>query len=103
VGGVSGAQIARTNGTTVAQMRAAVIDPVQKHLAGGRLVGGGLGAAYVLTAAADYVGVTVPEMRSELTSGKSLSAIAAEHGKTLSQVTQSVLGGLTSRVDAMLH
>ena len=42
----------------------------------------GLGGADLLTAAANYIGITVADLRAELQAGKSLADVAVEKGKT---------------------
>ena len=66
--------------------------------------GGGLqrlkrGARQVGKAAADYLGLTRPELRAELRQGKSLAQVATERGKSVEGLKQAILAEAKSRLD----
>ena len=59
---------------------AGTVNDVAAQILGNK--GPGLGGADVFTTAANYIGVSVADLRTELQAGKSLADVAAEHGKT---------------------
>ncbi len=56
---------------------------------------GGMG----LDAAADYLGLTVDELRSELHGGKSLATIAGEQGKSVDGLKDALVKDATAKLD----
>jgi hypothetical protein len=101
--GKTGSQIAAENGTTLGAIEQAVTALVIKHLRGGPLIGQGLGANYVIQQAADSLGVPVAQVRADLAAGETLSQIAAQHGLTLSQLSQKVLAALAAQMKSTLR
>lgn len=53
-----------------------------------------------LDAAAKYIGITEAELRTELESGKSLGAVAKEHGKTVDGLTDALVADAKTKLDA---
>ena len=54
----------------------------------------------VMTAAADYLGLSLTQLRTQLQSGKSLADIASAQGKTVSGLKDALLAAVTSRINA---
>jgi hypothetical protein len=54
----------------------------------------------VMTAAADYLGLGLAQLQTQLRSGTSLADIAKAHGKTVSGLKDALLAAMTSRINA---
>ena len=54
----------------------------------------------VMTAAADYLGLSLTQLRTQLQSGKSLADIAVAQGKSVSGLKDAILAAMTSRINA---
>jgi hypothetical protein len=54
----------------------------------------------VLKPAADYLGLSQAQLRSELQSGKSLADVAKAQGKPVSGLKSTILGAITSWINA---
>ena len=54
----------------------------------------------VMTAAADYLGLSLTQLRTQLHAGTSLAAIAMAQGKPVSGLKDAILAAVTSRVNA---
>ena len=54
----------------------------------------------VRTAAADYLGLSLTQLRTQLQSGKSLADIAVAQGKSVSSLKDAILAVMTSRINA---
>jgi hypothetical protein len=54
----------------------------------------------VMTAAADYLGLSPTQLRSQLHAGSSLAGIATAHGKPVSGLKDAILTAMTSRINA---
>ena len=54
----------------------------------------------VMTAAADYLGLTLPQLRAQLYSGQSLADLASARGKSVSGLKDAILAAMTSRINA---
>ncbi len=54
----------------------------------------------VMTAAADYLGLSLTQLRTQLHAGKSLADIATVRGKPVSGLKDAILAAMTSRVNA---
>jgi hypothetical protein len=54
----------------------------------------------VMTAAADYLGLSLTQLRAQLDSGKSLADIARAQGKPTSGLKDAILAAVTSRINA---
>ena len=65
-----------------------------------RMSGTWAGQQTVMTAAADYLGLTVPQLRAELMSGNSLADIASAHGKSVPGLKDAMLAAMTARINA---
>ena len=54
----------------------------------------------VMTAAADYLGLSLTQLRARLHSGTSLADIATAQGKPVSGLKNAILAAMTSRINA---
>ena len=54
----------------------------------------------VMTAAADYLGLSLTQLRTQLHSGTSLADIAKAQGKPVSGLKDAILAAMTSRINA---
>lgn len=54
----------------------------------------------VMTAAANYLGLSLTQLRTQLHAGKSLADIATAQGKPVSGLKDAILAAVTSRVNA---
>lgn len=54
----------------------------------------------VMQAAADYLGLSLTQLRTQLHSGKSLADIARAQGKPVSGLKDAILAAVTSRINA---
>lgn len=54
----------------------------------------------VMTAAADYLGLSLTQLRTQMHSGTSLADIAVAQGKSVSGLKDAILAGMTSRINA---
>jgi nucleoside 2-deoxyribosyltransferase len=54
----------------------------------------------VMTAAADYLGLSLTLLRTQLHSGTSLAGIATAQGKPVSGLKDAILAAMTSRINA---
>jgi hypothetical protein len=54
----------------------------------------------VMTAAADYLGLTLTQLRTQLHSGHSLAGIARAQGKPVPGLKDAILAAMTSRINA---
>jgi hypothetical protein len=64
--------------------------------------GGRLGRPFELQAAASYLGLTVPQLFRQLSSGKSLAQIATSKGKTASGLEQAMTNAVKTRLDKLV-
>jgi hypothetical protein len=53
-----------------------------------------------MTAAADYLGLSLTQLRARLHSGASLAGIATARGKPVSGLKDAILAAMTSRINA---
>jgi hypothetical protein len=58
------------------------------------------GQQAVLTAAADYLGVSQTQLVSQLQAGKSLADVATAQGKSVAGLKDAILAAMTSRINA---
>jgi hypothetical protein len=54
----------------------------------------------VMTAAADYLGLSLTQLRTQLHQGTSLAGIATAQGKSASGLKDAILAAMTSRINA---
>jgi hypothetical protein len=54
----------------------------------------------VMKAAADYLGLSLPQLQTQLRSGKPLADIAKAQGKQVSGLKDAILAAMTSRINA---
>jgi hypothetical protein len=54
----------------------------------------------VMTAAADYLGLSLAQLRTQLHAGTSLAGIARAQGKSVSGLENAILAAMTSRINA---
>jgi hypothetical protein len=69
-------------------------------LCGGGIDGMWSGQQPVIKAAADYLGLSQDQLRSQLQSGKSLADVARAQGKTVAGLKEAILTAMTSRINA---
>lgn len=60
---------------------------------------GGRLAAIALPAAADAIGITPEELEREMSAGRTIAAVAGEHGVETSVVTDAAVMAVTARLD----
>jgi hypothetical protein len=75
------------------------------HQAGPGMMGGGygmMGGGVVITAAADYIGVTPQALAAERRQGASLAELAVAHGKTEAGLQQALVAAFQKHADAMV-
>ncbi len=53
-----------------------------------------------MKAAADYLGISQAQLRSQLQSGKSLADVAKAHGKSVSGLENAILAAMTNSINA---
>ncbi len=70
--------------------------------AGPGFFGGGLAGPLGLQGAADYLGLTIPQLFQQLSSGKSLAQIATSKGKTASGLEQAMTTSIKTRLDKLV-
>ena len=66
----------------------------------GGLYGMQAGQQPVMTAAADYLGLSLTQLRTRLHQGTSLADIATAQGKSVSGLKDAILAAMTSRINA---
>ncbi len=66
----------------------------------GGMYGMQAGQQPVMTAAADYLGLSPAQLRAHLHAGTSLAGIATAHGKRASGLKDAILAAMTSRINA---
>jgi hypothetical protein len=66
----------------------------------GGMYGMQAGRQPVMTAAADYLGLSLTQLRTQLHSGASLAGIATAQGKPVSGLKDAILAAMTSRINA---
>ena len=66
----------------------------------GGMYGMQAGQQPVMTAAADYLGLSLTQLRTQLHSGTSLADIARTQGKPVSGLKDAILAAMTSRINA---
>jgi hypothetical protein len=66
----------------------------------GDMAGMWSGQQPVMKAAADYLGLSQAQLRSQLQSGKSLADVAGARGKTVSGLKDAILAAMTSWINA---
>ncbi len=81
--------------TTAAQPASGWCDGGLGHMGGMRS-----GQQPVLTAAADYLGLSQAQLQSQLQSGKSLADVASAQGKPVSGLKDAILAAMTSQINA---
>jgi hypothetical protein len=64
--------------------------------------GGGLAGPLGLQGAAGYLGVTIPQLFQQLSSGKSLAQIATSKGKTAAGLEQAMTASIKRRLDRLV-
>jgi AraC-like DNA-binding protein len=63
---------------------------------------GGLAGPFGLQEAAGYLGLTIPQLFQQLSSGKSLAQIATSRGKTVTGLEQAVTNAVKTRLDKLV-
>jgi hypothetical protein len=64
--------------------------------------GGHIGGPFELQAASSYLGLTIPQLLQQLSSGKSLAQIASSKGKTVSVLEQAMTSAIKARLDKLV-
>ena len=62
----------------------------------------GRGGPFALQAVGDAIGIDVPTLLSELSSGKTLAQVAAAHGVSRDQLKQALTNKVTANLDTLL-
>ena len=82
-------------------------DPPYGHMGGsagmgdrGDMTGMAFGENSAMVAAADYLGLSLTDLRAQLQSGTSLADVAAAQGKSLSGLEDAMVAAMTSHLDA---
>jgi len=82
-------------------------DPPYGHLGGmagpgdmGDMAGMGFGEDSAMAAAANYLGLSLTDLRAELRSGTSLADVAAAQGKSAAGLEDAMIAAMSSRLDA---
>jgi hypothetical protein len=82
-------------------------DPPYGHLGGmagtgdmGEMAGMGFGENSAMAAAADYLGVSLSDLRADLQGGQSLADIAAAQGKSVSGLEDAMIAAISGHLDA---
>ena len=92
---------ARTPATTATTAAATAAQPAFGWCDGpGGMHGMRYGQQAVLTAAADYLGVSQTQLVSQLQAGKSLADVATAQGKSVAGLKDAILAAMTSRINA---
>jgi hypothetical protein len=66
----------------------------------GDMAGMGFGENSAMAAAADYLGLSLTDLRADLYSGQSLADIAAAQGKSISGLEVAMIAAITTHLDA---
>ena len=105
VGG-AGIAVAATD-TSPSPSTTSSVDPPYGHMgvmAGtgdmGDLTGMAFGENSAMAAAANYLGLSLTDLRAQLHSGKSLAEVAAAQGKSVSVLEDAMVAAMTSNLDA---
>jgi len=64
------------------------------------MAGMAFGENSAMAAAADYLGLSLTDLRAELRSGTSLADVAAAQGKSVSGLEDAMIAAMTSHLDA---
>ena len=106
VGG-AGIAVAATGTPQPSPSSTSSVDPPYGHLGGmagtedmGDMAGMAFGENSAMAAAADYLGVSLTDLRTQLRSGTSLADVTAEQGKSVSGLKDAMVAAMTSRLDA---
>lgn len=105
VGAVAGGGAAFASSRTPAAATAATAVTAARPAFGwcdgpGGMQGVRSGQQTILTAAADYLGVSQPQLLSQLQAGKSLADVATAQGKSVAGLKDAILAAMTSRINA---
>ena len=105
VGG-AGIAVAATD-TSPSPSTTSSVDPPYGHMGGmagtgdmGDLTGMAFGENSAMAAAADYLGLSLTDLRAQLHSGQSLADVAAAQGKSVSGLEDAMVAAMTSNLDA---
>ena len=104
---VGGAGIAAAATGTPSPSSTSSVDPPYGHMGGmagtedmGDMAGMAFGENSAMAAAADYLGLSLTDLRTQLRSGTSLADVTAEQGKSVSGLKDAMVAAMTSRLDA---
>ena len=83
------------------------VDPPYGHMGGmagtgdmGDMAGMGFGENSAMAAAADYLGVSLTDLRADLQGGQSLADVAAAQGKSVAGLEDAMIAAMSSHLDA---
>ena len=106
VGG-AGIAVAATGTPQPSPSSTSSVDPPYGHLGGmagtgdmGDMTGMAFGENSPMAAAADYLGLSLTDLRAELKGGQSLADVSAAHGKSVSGLEDAMIAAMTSHLDA---
>ena len=106
VGG-AGIAAAATGTTPSSPSSTSSVDPPYGHMGGmagmqdmGDMTGMAFGEHSAMAAAADYLGLSLTDLRAQLNSGTSLADVAAAQGKSVSGIEDAMVAAMTSNLDA---
>jgi hypothetical protein len=109
VGG-AGIAAAATGTTPSSPSSTSSVDPPYGHMGGtagmgdmgdmGDMTGMAFGENSPMAAAADYLGLSLTDLRAQLNSGTSLADVAAAQGKSVSGLENAMVAAMTSNLDA---
>jgi len=86
---------------------ASTVDPPYGHMGGmagtadmGDMAGMGFGENSAMAVAADYLGLSLSDLRADLQGGQSLADIAAAQGKSVSGLEDAMIAAISGHLDA---
>ena len=107
VGGAGIAAAATGTTPSPAPSSTSSVDPPYGHLGGtagmqdmGDMTGMASGEHSAMAAAADYLGLSLTDLRAQLNSGTSLADVAAAQGKSVSGLEDAMVATMTRNLDA---
>jgi hypothetical protein len=106
VGG-AGMAMAATGTPSPSPSSTSSVDPLYGHMGGmsgtadmGDMAGKAFGEDSVMAAAADYLGLSLTDLRADLRSGTSLADVAAAQGKSAAGLEDAMIAAMSSHLDA---
>jgi hypothetical protein len=106
VGG-AGIAVAATSTTATPTSSTTSVDPPYGHMGGWAgmgdmedMAGMAFGENSAIAAAADYLGLSLTDLRAQLRSGTSLADVAAAQGKSVAGLEDAMVAAISSHLDA---